>query len=734
MIEVVRHSVSYLNCRIAERKVQMAVRVITMLLLAGTMCALGGEPGIASHGSGASGNWNQIGFAYSNENYAPFRQIDVANVGRLGLAWFLDLPGEQSLEATPLEVGGVLYFTGSHSVVYAVDAQSERVRWKYDPQVYRHSPQRMRYLFAANRGVGYAYGKVIVGTFDGRLIALDSRSGKPVWSVETMTPTCRCFITGAPVVFDHEVVIGNGGGDMGSRGYVTAYDVGTGKELWRFYTVPGSPVEDEGNPLMQKAAATWGGEYWKVGTGGSVWNAMTFDRQLNRIYIGTGNGAPFNEQVRSPGGGDNLFIASIVALDARSGRYIWHYQETPRDSWDFDADEQITLADLVIDGKPREVLMQASKNGFFYVIDRLTGKLISAEQYGKVTWAKRIDLKTGRPVEAPEVHYEKPVTEIWPSPVGAHSWQAMSFSPQTGLVYVPYSQVGSRFTRGPLTKDGAVFGAHLVMSPILSPTLPNGERGNGALIAWDPVAQRASWLRPYSGFWNGGTLATAGGLVFQGTGDGHLLAYSATSGKTLWTFDTHLGVIAAPMSYMVGRRQFVAILVGYGGTIASLSGALNTGWQFGEQPRRLLVFSLDGTAKLPGDNPRDFRVHALDEPSMTLSAPIVRQGATIYAEHCAFCHGVGLSPGGFPAPDLRESPVPLQRETFRLVVNEGQLSSAGMPRFGEFSNLELLALREYIRAGARAVIGKSRAPANCDKSAPCNGTLPRGSDRRAAWH
>ena len=263
---------------------------------------------------------------------------------------------------------------------------------------------------------------------------------------------------------------------------MTAYDQATGKQAWRFYVAPGTPDQNHGDPAMERAAATWHGEYWKTGTGGAVWDSITFDAKLNRIYLGTGNAGPSDPAVRSPGGGDNLYTASIVALDADTGQYVWHYQINPRDAWDYDCTQQMTLAELVIDGRPRDVLMQAPKNGFFYVIDRITGKLISAEKIGKVTWADHIDLATGRPVEAKDVRYESGETVIWPNPTGAHSWQAMSFSPKTGLVYIPYMQNGVHFYRGP-PKTGDVFVANLSIGSFKA----DAEDGKGALLAWDPV-------------------------------------------------------------------------------------------------------------------------------------------------------------------------------------------------------------------------------------------------------
>jgi quinohemoprotein ethanol dehydrogenase len=358
-------------------------------------------------GSQTSADWASHNGGSDETAYSALNQIDKANVRRLGLAWSLDLPDEQMLEATPLAIEGVLYFTGSHSAVYAVDAVSGKQLWKYDPEVWKHDPEKMHYTLPANRGVAYADGRIFVGTVDGRLIALEAKTGHELWSVATTQPGSMQTITAAPRVFRDKVLIGQGGSDFGARGFVAAYDTATGKPVWRFYVAPGSPEENKGDPAMEKAAATWNGEYWKKGTGGGPWDSITVDPELNRIYVATGNAAPYDPEERSPGGGDNLYTASIVALDADTGKYVWHYQINPRDAWDFDSTQQMTLAELTVDGKRRKVLMQAPKNGFLYVLDRVSGKVLSAGKIGKVTWADHIDLATGRAVEAKNIRYQE---------------------------------------------------------------------------------------------------------------------------------------------------------------------------------------------------------------------------------------------------------------------------------------------------------------------------------------
>jgi quinohemoprotein ethanol dehydrogenase len=644
---------------------------------------------------GAGSDWVLHGGDPDETDYSRLRQIDTGSVKDLGLAWFLDLPGEVSLEATPIEVAGTLYFTGTYGKVYAVNGASGKILWAYDPQVWKFNPGKMHLNFAVSRGVAFADGRIFVATFDGRLQALDSTTGKLIWSIETTPHDSVYFVTGAPRVFDGKVIIGNGGGDFGARGYVTAYEQTNGKQAWRFYVTPGSPAENKGDPAMERAAASWKGDYWKTGTGGSVWDNITFDAKYNRIYIATGNGGPTNADTRSPGGGDTLYTASVVALDADTGKYIWHYQYNPRDTWNYDCTQQMTLAELTIDGKPRDVLMQAPKNGFFYVIDRTDGKLISAEKLGKVTWADRIDIATGRPVETKDAR--SGVNVMWPNPVGAHSWEAMSYSPKTGLVYIPYMQNGVRFYKGPPQAWDFDDGGTSFSSYFATP-----EDGKGALLAWDPVQQKLRWKVQYDAILNGGTLSTEGNLVFQGTADGSLVAYDAASGKPLWRFNAGLGIMAPPISYELDGRQYVAVLVGYGGSSAAGSDVMDVGWKWGA-PRRLLAFAIGGSTTLPPSPARDLQVHALDDPKQTFSEADVQAGRQLFLQ-CVVCHGRELDAAGGPAPDLRESAVPLDPTAFRSVVQGGSLMTDGMPRFDSLTASQVEQLRAYIRTTARAAI------------------------------
>jgi len=647
---------------------------------------------------GAGDNWTRTGAGDEESNFSRLTMINAANARRLGLAWVKELPGEHVLEATPLAVDGVLYFTGGYAKVYAVDARTGRTLWTYDPETWKFNPAKLRYVFGVNRGLAYDAGRLFVAAIDGRLIALDAKSGKVLWSAETVDRNTMHTSSGAPRVFKGKVIIGNSGADFYMRGYVTAYDAATGKKLWRFYTIPGSPEENKGDPAMERAAATWSGDYWKTGTGGGTpWNGMTFDAELNRIYIGTGNSGPYDPALRSPGNGDNLYLASIVALDPDTGKYIWHYQVNPREAWDYKATANMIATTLVIDGKPRKVLMQAPTNGFFYVLDRETGKLISAEKIGKATWAERIDLTTGRPVDAPNNRYQNGETVIWPGTLGVHNWQDMSFSPLTGLVYVPTMQMGERFKPAPRNAAG-------VPTADVSPNFVSvdADDGTGTLVAWDPVAQKPRWRTRQKMMWNGGTLATAGNLVFQGTADGYLTVNDASDGRLLWRFFVGMGIVARPITYTAGGKQYVSVLAGYGGYGGSI---IKSGWRF-EAPRRLFTFALDGKAKLPPTPPWDMRIRAVDDPTQQFAEADIAAGHKLF-QNCVACHGVDLVATGFTR-DLRESSVPLQREALWSVVHDGALVSSGMPRFPELTATQVEQIRAYIRAEARVVLGKRK--------------------------
>ena len=688
------------------RALSCALSLVALASLAGCAKEASKQP---DANIGATDDWPGVGGAADEASYSRLAEIDTGSVDRLGLAWSLDLPGEVTLEATPLQVGGTIYFTGSYAKAYAVDAATGKIKWTYDPATWKHDPMAMHFSFGANRGMAYENGRVFFASLDGRLFGLDAKTGKQLWVTETVPEGAYNISTGAPRVMNGKVIIGNGGADFGARGFVTAVDAATGKVAWKFYTTPGNPGDNNGQPELEAAAKTWGSAHLKAGGGGgTVWNGMTFDPARNRVYIGVGNAGPYDPDMRDPGGGDNLYTSSIVALDAGTGKYLWHYQENPRDSWDYKATPNIVTATLTLDGKPRDVILHAPTNGFLYVIDRDSGKVLSAGASAEMNWAKGIDLKTGRPIEQPNIRYEKGVTKIWPGTVGGHNWQPMSYSPRTGLVYIPQQQIGARFSR-----QGGSENAFNVMGLTLEPIIERPGDGHGYLVAWDPATQKQAWRVQHKGLWNGGTLATAGNLVFQGTADGYLRAYDAESGNEVWKFNAGLGIVGAPVSYRLNGKQYVSILVGYGGTTAAYGKYMDMGWKYGVQPRRLLTFALDGRANLPAGEPPRFTAAALDDASLELNEADVIAGRDLSIQ-CAACHGVGLQSTGTPGPDLRESGIALKLDSFRQLLKSGALMEQGMPRFEMLTDAQIRQLHAYIRAKARESLGKRAA----DKTAP----------------
>jgi quinohemoprotein ethanol dehydrogenase len=661
-----------------------------MLMALASSCVLASPPAYDDKGLSLDSqgkNWPAYGRTYNETHASPLRQITAKNIQRLGLLWSMELQDVHNGGTVPIEVDGVIYFTVDQSMVHAVDARTGRLLWRFDPEVGKAAGRKLRYSWGP-RGVAFWNGKVFVGTTDGRLIAIDATTGKQMWSQLTVQANDVRTITGAPRVFNGKVIVGHGGADFAQiRGYVTAYDADTGRELWRFYTVPGDPKDGFENPAMKMAASTWTGERWKKGGGGTVWNAITYDRDFNRLYIGAGDGSPGDRKIRSPGGGDNLFLSSIIALDANTGDYVWHYQTTPGESWDYNSAMDMILTTLKIDGEPRKVILHAPKNGFFYVIDRESGKLISAEKFTKVTWAERVDSATGRPVETQNAHYDNGGLLVWPGYTGGHSWAPMSYNAATGLVYLPVMQLGSFF-------------------PIGSPAAPeNNTPDNIAtswLSAWDPVRQREAWRVPTPGLWNGGTLTTAGDLVFQGQADGKFLAYAAESGRLLWSFDARMGISGAAISYAVGGKQYISIVAGWGGSVPGFfgPGAAQFGWVSHLHRHRLLTFALDAKGNLPADIAPPSRVTPIDDPAFAVDPDKAKQGAMLFLANCGLCHGYSATAGGF-APDLRASAVPLSPEAFSAVVKHGELVAKGMPIFDEFSDEQLDMLRQFIRASAR---------------------------------
>jgi quinohemoprotein ethanol dehydrogenase len=649
---------------------------------------------LANDADGA--NWPAYGNKFNEQRFSTLDQINQGNVGKLGLAWTLELPDFWNVSTAPVAVDGVIYFAAGFSVVHAVDAKTGQVLWKYDPHV---SARKMRMAWGS-RGLTFWKGKLYCGVQDGRLFAVDAKTGKLVWETQTTELGDNRYITGAPRVFNGKVIIGHGGADFGHvRGYVTAYDAETGKQVWRWWMVPGDPSKGFENKAMEAAAKTWRGDWWKYGGGGTAWNAMTYDPELNRVYIGTGNGGPWNAKLRSPGGGDNLYLCSVVALDADTGEYLWHYQTTPGESWDFNSTMDIVLATMPIAGKPTKVLLHAPKNGFFYVIDRQSGKLISAEKAGKVTWADHVDLATGRPVENKGARYETGEALIWPGSAGLHNWQPMAYSPDTQLTYIPAHELAGYYNDigfDPATYDMDKQGP-LGLRPFFD-DVPKSA-GSSTLIAWDAAQKKATWIMPKPGATNGGVMATHGGLVFQGQADGRFVAHDAQSGAELWSRDMGVGTQAPPITYTVDGKQYVSILAGWAGG-QMLMGSLSAqhGWVGRNHPRRLLTYVLDGNAKLPPSPPPE-QVKPLAAPDFHVDESLAAKGKINYARNCVICHGTAVVAGG-AAPDLRASPIPLQADAFNAIVRGGALQARGMPMFDELSDAELDQMRNYIRQQA----------------------------------
>jgi alcohol dehydrogenase (cytochrome c)/quinohemoprotein ethanol dehydrogenase len=644
-------------------------------------------------------NWLTYGRTYNEQRFSPLNQINNQNAARLGLVWYFDLDTHRGQEATPLVVDGVMYFSTAWSKVVALAAASGKLLWSYDPKV---PPQWAvnACCDVVNRGVAVWRGKVFVGTLDGRLVALDAATGKPVWQKLTIDPARRYTITGAPRVVKGRVIIGNGGAEMDARGYVSAYDAETGKLAWRFYTVPGNPSKPFEQPILAQAAKTWTGQWWKYGGGGTVWDAIVYDPELDLLYIGVGNGVPWNRRIRSPGGGDNLFLASIVALKPGTGRHVWHYQETPGDVWDYDACQQLILADLTVNGRPRKVLMQAAKNGIFYVLDRATGALISAQPFTYINWATGVDMKSGRPLETSNARYPgAQPPPLVPGPLGAHSWQPTSYSPLTGLVYIPVNESGFEY-KSPdhfaMSQLAGNFGLDMVAAGM--PQDPKIKQAilasvKGKLLAWDPVRQKSAWAVERPGPWNGGTLATAGNLVFEGTAGGNFEAYRADNGQKLWSFPAQTGVMAGPITYEVNGEQYVAVLAGWGGVFPMATGEVSFKSGRVRNVSRMLVFKLDGKGKLPPLP--DVKPPRLMPPPSTASTPVIHQGEHLFQKYCSTCHGDVAVSGGL-VPDLRYSST-LRNDQWFDIVRGGMLQSQGMVSFArELSRQDAAAIRAYV--------------------------------------
>lgn len=649
-----------------------------------------------------SKNWPTYGLDYAETRFSKLTQITDKTVKDLGLVWSYDLGSTRGVEATPLVVDGVMYVSASWSVVHAVDVRTGKNIWTFDPKV-PPSTGKNACCDVVNRGVALHKGKVFVGALDGRLIAIDAATGAKVWEQDTRpSKDSPMTITGAPRVYNGKVIIGNGGAELGLRGYITAYDAETGAQAWRWYTVPGDPSKPFENKAMEAAAKTWdpSGKYWEAGGGGTVWNSMVFDPELNLMYIGVGNGAPWSHKARSPAGGDNLYLNCIVALNPDTGEYVWHYQETPGDNWDYTATQDIILADLKIDGTLRKVMLHAPKNGFFFVVDRTNGKFITAKNFVDVNWATGYDAD-GRPMVNPEMRRTDKAIEVIPTVFGAHSWHSMSFNPVHGLAYIPAQGIPLTLKHDP---SWAGQGTNIPGQPMSGVgwnlamqvnAVPPTAKPFGRLIAWDPVQQKEVWRHEHVSPWNGGTLTTAGNLVFQGTADARFMAFNAKTGEKLWETATGTGVVAAPVTYEIDGQQYVSVAVGWGGVFGKSQRVSEL-----RTPGTVYTFAIGGTAKMPA-----FVDYALGKllTGVTYNPDHIAAGTALYVSNCVFCHGVpGVDKGG-NIPNLGYVDKDYIENLDKFVFN-GPATERGMPDFtGKLSAADVEKIKAFIQGTADAI-------------------------------
>lgn len=657
------------------------------------------------------GQWMTAGRNFQEHHHSPLDQINAKNARRLGLAWEQEARNAlgttpRGLEATPVVVDGTMYTSGAWGVVYAIDARTGKRLWRYVPDV-NASYARRACCDVVNRGVEVRNGTVYVGTLDGYLVALDARTGAVRWKVDTITDRSDSYtITSAPQIAGDKIVIGNSGAEFGVRGYVTAYDTASGEQAWRFYTVPGDPDEGFEHPAMKKAAKTWDPDSkWEAGGGGTVWGEMAYDPELNLLYVGTGNATPYPQEYRSPSGGDNLFLASILAINPDTGRLEWYYQTTPGEQWDYTATQHMILDELKIDGRRRKVLMQAPKNGFFYVLDRKTGEFISAEPYVTVTWAKGIDPETGRPIVAEQGDYGKKPKLIYPSMYGGHNWQPMSYHPGTGLVYIPEIDFANllkleedfEHRPAPSMTNMGIGGAFPPLPDSLQKYAegqPPNTEWQERLVAWDPVEQKEVWSVPREAMFNGGVLSTDGNLVIQGTASGYLKVHHARTGELLKKIHVGTGIMAGPMTYTVADTQYVAVMAGYGGAQLNPYGP-NVAAQTYQNYGRILAFKLGGgPVSLP---PKvDIPEKVSKPPNFNTTAKQIQKGKKLYSTHCAHCHSA-VQPdnnAGYPSLALLTRDL---HKAFRDIVLEGTMSSRGMASFADvLSEEDADAIQAYI--------------------------------------
>mgnify|MGYP002651956404 CR=1 FL=1 len=666
----------------------------------------GSEDSLAAQGS-AGAQWLSYGGTYDEQRHSRLTQINKSNLDQLGVAWTYEMRSGRGIETTPIVADGVMYATSSWSILHALDAKTGKELWVYDPAVDK-AVGVDACCDVVNRGVAIKDGVIFLGVIDGRLEAIDAKTGKPIWSVQTVDRSKPYTVTGAPRVVGDKVLIGNGGGELGVRGYLSAYDVKTGKLVWRFFTAPNPKMQPDGaasdEVFARLANATWGrtGRWTVDGGGATVWDSIVYDEPNKQIIFGVGNGSPWNAALRDPTSkGDNLFVSSIVAVDADSGKYKWHFQTTPRDNWDYTATQTIILANLPLgaNGAPRRVVMQAPKNGFFYVLDAKTGEFLSGNNYVPQNWTTGLDAR-GRPQETAEARPTSGTSVLLPGPQGAHNWHPMAFNPELNLAFIPAQELPQGYApkteADPHTKwnTGFKFEDGLPVDPVDPATMKAMRAAfKGRLIAWDPIKQAPRWSVELPTPSNGGVLSTAAGLVFQGTVGGDFVAYDAADGKELWRRNLKGGIMAPAVSYEIDGEQYLAIASGWGGAYALAAGFL---FDPAVQPLngRVIVFKLGAKGEIPDHKgipvDRKPQAAAFGDPAM------LQRGLVAYSRNCMVCHGpMAISSGVLP--DLRWSPISGDAEAWRDVVIDGSRAEAGMVSFSkQLSPDDAEAIRAYV--------------------------------------
>jgi quinohemoprotein ethanol dehydrogenase len=662
----------------------------------------------------AADEWLTYGGTYDEQRHSSLIDVNKETVADLSVAWTYDLATNRGVESTPIVVDGVMYVTSAWSLVYALDAKTGEELWVYDPDVDRAVGVKAC-CDVVNRGVAVYDGKVFVGVIDGRLEALDAETGEVVWSKVTVDQSKPYTITGAPRVVNGKVLIGNGGAELGVRGYLSAYDANTGDKVWRFYTVPNPEKQPDGE--ISDAAfedignVTWGDEgAWVTdGGGGTVWDSIVYDEVNDQIIFGVGNGSPWNREFRDPSGGDNLFLSSIVAVDAETGAYKWHFQTTPGDNWDYTATQTIILADLPVgeDGEARRVAMQAPKNGFFYVLDAESGEFISGDAFVPMNWAEGLD-ENGRPIEIADARYGAVPYEQLPGPLGAHNWHPMAFNPDLNLAYIPAQEIPQAYARDPRFETqpvgwntGADFSAGV--PPIAPPEVAKFLRSTlkGRLIAWDPIAREARWSVEHGNAWNGGVLSTAGGLVFQGKLNGDFVAYDAETGDKLWNHELKSGGASGPGTYMIDGEQYVTITTGWGSAFG-----LSAGFAYDETVPstvgKVVTFKRGGTGEIA--DPDFPMIDKTPKADSFGDETMIAEGSVHYARNCTVCHGpLAVSSGVLP--DLRWSAISGNEMAWKGVVIDGNLAANGMVSFADHLTPDQVeSIRAYVLAQAHAAV------------------------------